>query len=138
MAAKTWSGDAIEAHPARVGDDIYRGSGNFLVDQGIVDPDEFRVKAHLCHEIGAAIERKQLAQEQTAIITGLAQSDVARIVNGRLTDYSVWRLLKILTSLGADVLIAVNPPYSDEPGVIMACTAEPPDERHAATSNEVS
>lgn len=27
------------------------GGGDFLAEQGIADPDEFRVKSHLCHEI---------------------------------------------------------------------------------------
>lgn len=114
---------------------VHRGSGNFLADQGIADPDEFRVKAHLCHEIGAAIERRMLTQAQTAKIVGLAQSDVSKIINGRLHDYSVWRLMRVLSALGADVLIAVNPTFADEPGAIMACTIEPVGEGDAPATS---
>jgi hypothetical protein len=31
-------------------------SGNFLADRGIADPDEFRVKSHLCHEIATIVD----------------------------------------------------------------------------------
>jgi hypothetical protein len=31
-------------------------SGNCLADRGIADPDEFRVKSHLCHEIATIVD----------------------------------------------------------------------------------
>ncbi len=103
---------------------IDRGSGNFLADQGIEDTDEFRVKAHLCHEIAATIEGAGLTQDQAAKLVGLAQSDVSRIVNSRFDDYSVWKLLKVMTSLGSDVLISISPPTLEGTGVVMSHTAE--------------
>lgn len=41
-------------------------------------------------------------------ITGQKQADLSHIANGRFVDYSVWRLMKILSPLGTDVLIAVK------------------------------
>jgi hypothetical protein len=29
---------------------------HFLPDRGIADPDEFRVKSHLCHEIATIVD----------------------------------------------------------------------------------
>ena len=107
---------------------VHRGSGDFLADQGIEDTEEFRVKAHLCHEIATILESRQLTQEQAAVVTGQKQSDLSRIVNSRFDDYSVWRLLKVLSALGADVLIAVNPNGQEEHGIIMSRTLEAPDE----------
>jgi hypothetical protein len=37
-------------------EDLTVHRGDFLADQGIADPDEFRVKSHLCHEIAAIAE----------------------------------------------------------------------------------
>jgi hypothetical protein len=37
-----------------------RGGDNFLAEQGIADPDEFRVKSHLCHEIATIAELRGL------------------------------------------------------------------------------
>lgn len=107
---------------------VHRGSGDFLADRGIEDTEEFRVKAHLCHEIATILESRQLTQEQAAAVTGQKQSDLSRIVNSRFDDYSVWRLLKVLSALGADVLIAVNPNGQEEHGIIMSRTLEAPDE----------
>jgi predicted XRE-type DNA-binding protein len=113
---------------------IHRGSGNFLVDQGVEDPEEFRVKAHLCHEIGSIIEGRYTTQEQAAKVAGLSQADVSRIVNGRFDDYSVWRLIKVLSAFGANVLIAVEPSPESDHGVIMSYTTEPREEHSVSMS----
>jgi len=102
---------------------VHRGSGDFLADQGVKDPDEFRVKAHLCNEIGLIVDDRSLTQEKAAEMTGQKQSDISRIINGKFDEYSVWRLLKILSALGADVVIAVNP-TANECGVIQTQTIE--------------
>jgi predicted XRE-type DNA-binding protein len=107
---------------------VHRGSGDFLADQGIEDPEEFRVLAHLCNEIGTIIERRELTQEQAAALTGQSQPDISRIVNGHLDEISVWRLLKVLSALGADVMIAVNPDGQEERGIIAAVTLDAPEE----------
>ena len=36
--------------------DLNGCSGNFLADRGIADPDEFKVKSHLCHEIATIVD----------------------------------------------------------------------------------
>jgi len=107
---------------------VHRGSGDFLADQGIEDTEEFRVKAHLCHEIATILDSRQLTQEQAAAITGQKQSDLSRIVNSRFDDYSVWRLLKVLSALGADVMIAVNPNGQEAHGIITSRILESPEE----------
>jgi predicted XRE-type DNA-binding protein len=97
-----------------------RGSDDFLADQGIEDTDEFRVKTHLCHEIASIVEARNLTQAAAAEMTGQKQSDVSRIINYRHDDYSVWRLMKMLSALGADILITVNPSSDYEHGVILS------------------
>jgi predicted XRE-type DNA-binding protein len=103
---------------------VHRGSGDFLADRGIKDPDEFRVMAHLCREIATIIESRDLTQEQAALVTGLKQPDISRIVNSRFQDLSVWKLLKVLSALGADVMIAVHPNGGEERGIIASQTVE--------------
>ncbi|MGY3617752.1 helix-turn-helix domain-containing protein [Bradyrhizobium sp. USDA 10063] len=94
------------------------GGDDFLAEQGIADPDEFRVKSHLCHEIASIVEARKLTQAAAAEITGQKQSDLSRIINHRHNDYSVWRLMKMLSALGADVLITVNPSGVYDKGII--------------------
>jgi predicted XRE-type DNA-binding protein len=103
---------------------IHRGSGNFLADRGVEDPDEFRVKSHLCHAIAAVIETKGLTQALAAGLTGEQQIDIARIINSHHNDYSVWRLIKVLAALGADIGIVINPDSGNERGIILPQTLE--------------
>jgi predicted XRE-type DNA-binding protein len=107
---------------------VHRGSGNFLADRGVEDPDEFRVKTHLCHTIASIIETKSLTQKQAADLTGQQQTDVSRIINYRHNEYSVWRLMKVLSALGADIGILINPQSGNERGIILPETLEGPEE----------
>lgn len=101
-----------------------RGGDDFLAEQGIADPDEFRVKSHLCHEIASIMEARQLTQAAAAEITGQKQADLSRIINHRHDGYGVWRLMKMLSALGADVLITVNPASGYDKGVIYSKNIE--------------
>jgi predicted XRE-type DNA-binding protein len=85
-----------------------RGSGNFLRDMGYEDPDEMRVKFTLANSIAVAIEQRHLKQAEVAKLTGLAQPDISRIVNGIVKEYSLIRLMRVLTALGKDVSIGIG------------------------------
>jgi len=108
------------------GDDtaVHRGSGNFLADQGIVDTQEFRVKAHLCYEIASIIEGRNLTPERAAEIVGVSEADVSAIANSRFDKFPVWELMKVLAALGSDIVIRISP-AGDEPGVIMSEKVKP-------------
>jgi len=81
------------------------GSGDFLRDRGYLDPDEMRLKFALANEIALIVEERSLRQAEVAKVTELSQSDVSRIVNGIVKDYSVYRLMRIVTKLGKNVSI---------------------------------
>lgn len=84
------------------------GSGNFLADQGYPDPSEARVKFLLANRIALAMEDRGLRQADVCKLTGLAQPDVSRIVNGNVSGVSVWRLLQALKSVGERVTITAH------------------------------
>lgn len=107
---------------------VHCGSGDFLTDCGIEDTEEFRVMAHLCREIATIVRIRGLTQEEAGEIAGLKQPDVSRIVNSRFQDISLWKLLKTLSALGADVMIAVNTNGGGERGIIASQTVEPLEE----------
>jgi predicted XRE-type DNA-binding protein len=81
------------------------GSGDFLEDRGYSDPDEMRLKFALTNEIALLIEERGLKQAEAAQAAELSQSDVSRIVNGVVKDYSVYRLMRVVTKLGKNVSI---------------------------------
>jgi predicted XRE-type DNA-binding protein len=99
-----------------------RGGDDFLANQGIADPDEFRVKSHLCHEIATIAERRGLLPADLARLAGEAVQDIERIVRSRHDGYEVWRLIKMLTALGADVGIFVLPNCGHDRGVVSSET----------------
>ena len=110
-----------------------RGSGDFLKDMGYADPDEMRVKFTLANAIALAIEDHALTQDDAAKITGLAQSDVLRIVNGVVKEYAVFRLMRALAALGKDILIEISNSASEQ-GMIVA---RPSDANDAAVAGYI-
>jgi len=101
---------------------VIRGSGNFLADQGIADPDEFRVKSHLCHEIATIAEQRPLVAGDLAGLVGESEQDVERILRSKHDGYEVWRLIKVLIALGPDVGITVFPDGGHDRGVVLSET----------------
>lgn len=98
---------------------VHRGSGDFLADQGIADPDEFRVKSHLCNEIATIAEQRDMGAAEVAGLAGESEPDVERILRSRHDGYEVWRLIKMLTALGADVGITILPDSGHDRGVVL-------------------
>ncbi|OKO73307.1 XRE family transcriptional regulator [Bradyrhizobium sp. AS23.2] len=98
------------------------GGDDFLAEQGIADPAEFRVKSHLCHEIATIAERRGLTPADVAKLAGEAEQDLDRIMNHRHDGYEVWRLIKVLTALGADVGIHVLPDSGRDRGIVLSET----------------
>lgn len=103
---------------------VHRGSGDFLADQGIADPDEFRVKTHLCHEIATIAEQRRLTAAGIGRLAGEAEQDAERMLNYRHDGYEVWRLIKLLSALGADVGIYINRDSGHDRGIVLAQSVE--------------
>ncbi len=83
------------------------GSGNIYADLRVANPLEARAKADLAHRIVDIIESRKLTQIQAAKVLGVDQPKVSALMRGRLTEFSIERLLRFLLLLGHDVHIAV-------------------------------
>jgi predicted XRE-type DNA-binding protein len=94
------------------------GGKDFLAEQGIADPGEFRVKSHLAHEIATIADQRGLSVPDVARLAGESEEDVDRIMSHRHSGYEIWRLIKVLTALGADVGITVVPDSGRDRGVV--------------------
>ena len=86
-----------------------RSSGNVFADLGLPNPEERLAKAELARQIRAIIEERRLTQVQASAILGIAQPNVSNLTRGRLSGFSVERLMEFLTLLGNDVRIVVTP-----------------------------
>ena len=95
---------------------IERGSGNIFADLGRPDAETHLLKAQLVTRIERIIRQHKLKQVEAAALLGLSQPDVSRLLRGNFREYSVERLLRLLTALGHDVEIVIHEPDSQRHG----------------------
>ena len=89
---------------------------NVFADLGHPEAEVHLLKAELVTRIDEIIRRRKLKQVDAAKLLGLSQPDVSRLLRGNFRDYSVERLLRLLTALGRDVEIVIREPRSKRQG----------------------
>ena len=82
---------------------IAEGSGDVFADLGFLDPGLARAKAELAYQINETIRKYGWSQTKAAAIMGIDQPKVSAIVRGRLSDFSLDRLVIYLNRLGQTV-----------------------------------
>jgi predicted XRE-type DNA-binding protein len=87
---------------------VKASSGNIFADLGVDAPDEALAKAELAARISEIVEARALTQAAAAAILGIDQPKVLALLRGKLTGFSMERLIRFLTSLGRDVEIVVS------------------------------
>jgi predicted XRE-type DNA-binding protein len=85
-----------------------RGSGNVFADLGVPQPEEALAKARLAREIERIIRKRRLTQAEAGAILDIDQPKVSALRNGRLSGFSVERLIRFLNALDQDVEIVVR------------------------------
>ena len=99
---------------------IEHSSGNVFADLDRPDAETHLLKADLVARIDQIIRKRRLTQTRTAELLGISQPDVSRLLRGNFRDYSVERLLRLLTSLGRDVEITIRKPRTRRQGRLSA------------------
>lgn len=84
-------------------------SGNVFEDLGFSNADEMLAKSELVRQINKIIEQRGLTQVEAAALLGVNQPKVSALRRGRLTDFSLERLMRFLVALGQEVDITVRP-----------------------------
>ena len=79
---------------------IERGSGNVFADLGLPDAETHVLKAELVTRIDEIIRQRGLKQFEAAKLLGLSQPNGSRVLRGNFREYSMERLLRLLTALG--------------------------------------
>jgi predicted XRE-type DNA-binding protein len=87
---------------------VTESSGNVFADMGLPEADEELTKAQLASHIRQVIKRQRLTQVAAAAVMGIDQPKVSALLNGRLSNFSSERLMRLLTALGQDVDITVR------------------------------
>ena len=84
------------------------GSGNIFKDLGLKNAEELLAKTKLAARIVQILEERKLTQTQAAKLLDVDQPKVSQIYRGRLDDFSVERLMRLITRLHRDIRIIVE------------------------------
>ena len=88
--------------------DYVVGPGNVFADLGYPRPEEAAAKAELAHKITKIIERRGLTQAEAAERLDVDQPKISALRRGKLSGFSLDRLVRFLVLLGSDVQIVVK------------------------------
>jgi predicted XRE-type DNA-binding protein len=88
---------------------ITPSSGNVFADLGLPEPGVLIAKAALVHEIAGVVSQRGLTQTEIARILGTTQPSVSALLAGKLSGFSMDRLIRYLNTLDRDVSIVVSP-----------------------------
>ena len=84
-------------------------SGNVFADLGLANPEELAAKAALAQMIIDTIQEKELTQARAATILNIDQPRVSSLMKGRLSLFSLEKLMSFVRLLGSSVEIRVKP-----------------------------
>jgi predicted XRE-type DNA-binding protein len=76
-------------------------------------------KAELAAKIMREIRRRHLTQSQAAAVLGVDQPKISALKQGRLSGFSIERLLRFLLLLGRDVEITVKEKPRSRPAAVL-------------------
>ena len=99
----------IKAKKAPVQDEHWEeGSTNVFADLEMADADEKLAKAELALKINQLLKKKNLKQIEAAKLLGIDQSKISLLNRGRLSAFSIERLVRFLNLLNQDVEIVIR------------------------------
>ena len=96
---------------------IEKSSGNIFEDLGFENPEEELAKAKLIYTVNKIIEEKGLKQKEAAQILGIDQPKISHLKNGRLSLFSIDRLLSFLRALDRHVEIVISDTPKNSAGI---------------------
>ncbi len=83
-------------------------SGNVFADLNLPQADDLLAKAELAAKIIAEIQRRRMTQIQAAVALGIDQPKISALKQGKLSGFSIERLIRFLLLLGQDIEITVK------------------------------
>ncbi len=94
-------------------------SGNVFADLGLPNADEELAKAELAHSIRRRIDALCLTQTEAARRLGTDQAKVSQLVRGKVSSFSLGRLIRYVNALDLDVRITIEPAGDHRTGSIV-------------------
>jgi predicted XRE-type DNA-binding protein len=85
-----------------------RGTTNVYADLGYKSADEMLVKARLVSTIAEILEQRGYTQTRAAVLLGIPQPKLSKMLRGQFRGFSERKLMDCLTYLGLDIDIVVR------------------------------
>jgi predicted XRE-type DNA-binding protein len=79
-----------------------------FADLNLPRADDLLAKAELAAKIIGEIQRRRMTQTQAAAILGIDQPKISALKQGKLSGFSIERLMRLLLLLGRDIEITVK------------------------------
>lgn len=95
---------------------VTRSSGNIFADLALPNSEEESIKARLVIALRDLIAQNGLSQTAAGHLLGIAQPDVSKLLKGRVSGFSLERLLGFVRALGTDVEIKLKPARANREG----------------------
>jgi predicted XRE-type DNA-binding protein len=89
--------------------DCEQSSGNVFADVGMANPEEALAKAEIARHINELIAKRGLTQTEAGGILGVDQSRVSALSKGRLSVFSLEKMMQFASRLGNEVEIVIKP-----------------------------
>jgi predicted XRE-type DNA-binding protein len=105
--------------------EVYQGKDNIFAELGRPDSEIHMLKAQIVAELYRLATERNLTQVEAGKLMGLTQPEVSRLFKGTFREYSVDRLMALLTAFDRDVEIISRPraTKSRKPHIIFKPTA---------------
>ena len=97
---------------------VIKSSGNVFADLGLPSSPEDMLKVEIACAIAGTINKRNLTQAAAGEIIGVDQAKVSALLRGRLTGFSIERLVMFLLKLGRDVDITISREHANREGKV--------------------
>lgn len=106
--------------------EIELSSGNLWVDIGRPDADAALTRATLMSQVADLVSEKRLTSARAAALLGTNQPTISDLIRGKMSKFSLERLIAFLNALDQDVEIRVRrlPAGSNRAGRVVVTPAE--------------
>ena len=93
---------------------IEKSSGNIFADIEFANDQEMLVKANLALKISEIITQRRLTQMEAALVLGMPQPKLSKLLRGQFHGVSETKMLECLNKLGRDIQIVIRKANRDK------------------------
>ena len=93
--------------------EVHESDANIFAELGLLDASTHFLKAKIVAELYRLTNEQKLTQSKAGKLMGISQPEVSRLFKGHFREYSVERLIGLLTAFDRDVEIVARPRRKD-------------------------